>query len=1156
MGLTEHFHRIKDAWDQIKELSNRKRCIELLNLLDLQNELLAHLEDLETLDDQGDHSHLNASDGHVSSDADEDLPNVGIRRRQTVLKKGSTAAHRSDGSRTRTEDRQPSAIKSLANKVSRFQSLVSSLTPEPETEDSSKSSDYFTERRQKTKKLRKREYEAFQEYRNAKIAFLEAEKNMEELEDIYREAKFRREYFERTPKETTERMRSFARYVGAVRAFGAASSRRQSLPDVSYGIMSPVAGSAPVNQFLIPENTLQLQRRKTMHRRGWSSDISGDQTSSDEDSSGPIVPRGNSPPGRWMPINYSRKARENIYGAPTAEDHPVTGERSDSGRDFRALSRTDTTGGFKVVIRPPTGFTGVAGANDSSDNSISRPPSPQYHEYEYQETRFMLVPTPAVSDLFGNTQDRRARSPGPSRRDRSSSPHLKDGDNNAVLVEELQFAFKPSVKSRHQYVPMQNVHLLSKEDEHRMLASGPNAASDPGVLLHRLNRLDPEAASNFIVKGNIIEHFNFRLVYNRPQSPADQRDTFIALSYRRRLHVERHETHYTLPLDPEIFQAVWDERSSDSEGIWIDQISIDQDSEHERTVSMSAMDMVYRSARLIVVALDDILLEAHEGELLQNHMDEYNSMHHVAPRQRFRRKQPAYLETHESLFQTIRKVLRSSWFVRAWCRHEMRLAKNHVFLVPCKRVGHFREKDVLRFNGKCIAHLLALSTEVPFESEIESIKPALHAFFSDRSKANVKATDLRSHHGNFSTVIAEVFAMEAGGDPRIPAEQRQSDARKDKIAIILNTMECGLTLHPDVRQPSTHISDNECFHNLLLLALAARDPGALSSVGSPLPFSDQCFSWLFAPTVADAGLNNYRTLPRLPADAEIRTRAFDSDHYVQLELKFLKPSGDLPTGIDAKQDGKLHMYIPSQDSERLELARKFINVCGGKKWGRNRKRYLLNDRKVERLFGSMADTYAETLAAVFYCGPSWLDEVCRRYSMGRWKVELAGAWRLLVALQNTDGRWPEQNWDEGPAGFIMDFVNFLVIRGLPVRQVIQREPWRPICVSTGGGGKVLTFIPTEHRFIRTAVPKVLVHEDYVHLARMWILQPRRPEHQRDDLPLDECHEWTLLGKSVVFSDEKSIEQMNSFHGDYREHQKVYGRSRLVQGKEALLGGQS
>jgi hypothetical protein len=716
----------------------------------------------------------------------------------------------------------------------------------------------------------------------------------------------------------------------------------------------------------------------------------------------------------------------------------------------------------------------------------------------------------------------------------------------AAVLEDFQFGFKAAMTPRHLFVPMQNVHLVSQPVEYRLLSFEPDVEADPSLLLRRLARLDKNISKKFVVKRDTRKQFHFRLVYSRPQTFQDTQESYIALSYRRRIHVDKSDGHYTLPLVPEMFQAVWDERLSDAEGVWIDQICIDQDSDEERTISMSAMDLVYRNARLIVVALDDIELDSHEGEILQAHIDEYVSLHHVAERQRFRHKQPPYLESREDLFNVIKKLLTSSWFVRAWCRHEMRLAKNHVFLVPCKRAGHFQSRDVLRFNGKCMTHLLALATEVPFEPPIETIKPALYAFFSDRSKSTIGGLTAQAHHGNFSTVIAEVFSMEAGGDPRIPAEQRQSDARKDKIAIILNTMECGLALHPSVRMPSNHVTDNQCFHYLQLLALAAHDPGALCSVGPALPIYNITNTWLYAPTVADSGLNNYKTLPRLDSSASFKTYNDGSGPFIELDMIFLRPDDVVTPGAPNDQGGtKSRMYVPGQDPERMALAGRMVSLCLEQKLGRNRKRYLLHERKSEALFGSMRDLYIETMAAVIYCGPTWLGEICHRYRVGRWKVELQHAWQLLVALQNTCGKWPERLWAANNAlGFLMDFVNFLVIRGLPQRQISKRELWRPICVRSAAGGTVLTFIPSERDHVRAAVPKILINDDYAQLARLWVLEPREPEHQRDDLRLDECDEWSLLGKSVVFSDDISIEQMNSFHGDYRDRQKVYGRGSL------------
>lgn len=547
---------------------------------------------------------------------------------------------------------------------------------------------------------------------------------------------------------------------------------------------------------------------------------------------------------------------------------------------------------------------------------------------------------------------------------------------------------------------------------------------------------------------------------------------------------------------------------------------------------MSAMDMVYRSARLVIVVLDDIELNPHESDTLENHMEEYAHMQHVPPGKRFRGKQPPYLDTHEGLYNLLRKVFRSSWFKRAWCRHEMRLARDHVFLIPSNSPGSWSGKKVIRFTSGCLTHLLGLAIEVPFEADIELVKPALHAFFRDRSKLSPHARELHSHHGNFTTVVAEVFAMETGGDPRIPARQRHADALKDKVSIVLNTMECGLALTEAMRDPHMMLNKSEGYYMLLTVALAAQDPGALCAVGPPMHFSPNpgdspltptaATTWLFEPTNVDAGLNTYRTLNRLPGAAQIDTGLELGEHFVRLDMKFL-----------TTREG---VHRAGDDPALLELARQFVEACHTKKSGRNRSRYLFDDLASNRHFGSMRDVYVQTLACVFACGPNWFEEVCHRYGVSRWKRDGEAAWNLLVALKNTDGRWPVDAWSSQAAGFIIDFVHFLVIRGMPQRQILHREEWRPVWVSTGADGRVITFVPPGQ--IRPAIPTALLDCDYVQLARLWLLEPRESFTSSNGKVADS---WTLFGKSVIFSDELATEVLHGPSGSLRDGQRVFGR---------------
>ena len=317
---------------------------------------------------------------------------------------------------------------------------------------------------------------------------------------------------------------------------------------------------------------------------------------------------------------------------------------------------------------------------------------------------------------------------------------------------------------------------------------------------------------------------------------------------------------------------------------------------------------------------------------------------------------------------------------------------------------------------------------------------------------------------------------------------------------------------------------------LLLLALAARDSGALSSVGPPMrliqaeaPSPSASSTWMFEPTNVDSGLNNYRTLNRLPSTCHVGTGIEGGEHFVRLDLSFLQA-----------KTSRTALESP----EALVLAERIIRFCedGPVKLGRNRQRYLISDRAANTHFGSMRDVYLQTLACSLECGPDWLEDICHRYGVSRWRQDLEGAWNLLVALKSTLGRWPESAWTKAAAGFIMDFVNFIIVRGMPQRQIIHSEHWRPIWMLTQGGGKILTFVPPGQ--VCVAVPTALLDPDYVYLARLWILTPNRSApFQSNSSAMD----WTLLGKSVVFSDDKAMEELQTETKGWRREQKVFGR---------------
>ncbi|KAF2773047.1 hypothetical protein EJ03DRAFT_387346 [Teratosphaeria nubilosa] len=1124
--LCEQFHTVHQAWRHLKDPDKRRRYVELLRLAEEQAELETRMFDLVNGADQ--HSPSNYvnldQDGHVSSDADDDvLPRIGtLQRRRTTLERSVKEAKHL-GDRSLAKETQAKGRGLVRKDSKNFEKQEDAHS----TDTGSWHGDYFSLRRSKLEKLRRKEIYAFECYRNAMVNKFQAELEAERTKEIYERSRWRREYFERAPRQTAERMRSFQHFMSAVRAIGSQPPRRRNRSTVSYGgqILS-TEGAVDNSQYLAPDNSTSGLKSRPWHRRAYSSDISGDQTSSDEGSSGGYAsPRPGMLSWTWG-RHHSRHTSLDAFQLP-----PISPENGSLMK--RPEPEHDVP--FRMVVKRPTGLNGqpVVEEDSSPESNGTTPRSPFLDPRSPSQRTFTLVQNSSMSEIF------RTISNGQHSLLPSFNSNQGASKRPAVsTADACHFRIKRLPKPEWSHIFLEKVHELSQAEKSWMLGAHPDADADPAEILKRLSGLDSNVASRFMIKPDAKEIFRFRLIYNDGVVvKAPDQSSYIALSYRRTIRVQKRDNHFTLPLEAAMFQAVWDERISDQEGVWIDQISIDQQSREETTISMSAMDMVYRSARLVVIALDDLELEESEGRVLESHMDEYTRMLHVPPGKRFRGKQPPYLETHEDLYQVLQKILRSPWFKRAWCRHEMRLARDHVFLVPCKSAAG---RSVVRFTSNCFTHLMALAAETPFEAEIEMVKPALNAFFRDRSKLGPNDRHLANHHGNWTTVVAEVFWCLAGGDPNIPARQRAADALKDKISIILNTMECGLALTPEMRDPAMPLTKSEGQYMLLILALAAQDPGALCSVGPPMrlvagesnsPLSPTASStWLFEPTNVDSGLNNYRTLHRLPGSAIITTGLSLGEHFVQLDLKFLKPGND----------PAVHRAL--DDPRSLQLARHFTSHCNKNKYGRNRHRYLLTDPSANRHFGDMREVYEQTLACIFECGPDWVEDICQRYGVSRWKQDGETAWNLLVALKNTDGKWPVEAWSTRAAGFIMDFVNFLVIRGMPQRQILHCEAWRPIWVKTENGGRILTFVPPGD--IRPAIPTALVDDDdYIHLARLWILEARYSFQGSMDAPSETANtdDWTLIGKSVLFSDDLASQHLRFPSGVWREKQRIFGR---------------
>jgi hypothetical protein len=128
------------------------------------------------------------------------------------------------------------------------------------------------------------------------------------------------------------------------------------------------------------------------------------------------------------------------------------------------------------------------------------------------------------------------------------------------------------------------------------------------------------------------------------------------------------------------------------EGIWLDQLCINQENEMDKKIHVGAMDMIYRSARRVVILLEDIQLTEDEeraglayATFYAEGCDEIKKRNLTGREKEefvdglFSRKEKEYQDRNEghvlAAVETFAlKLLGARWFSRAWCAHESRMA--------------------------------------------------------------------------------------------------------------------------------------------------------------------------------------------------------------------------------------------------------------------------------------------------------------------------------------------------------------------------------------------------------------------------------------------------------------------------------------------------
>ena len=662
----------------------------------------------------------------------------------------------------------------------------------------------------------------------------------------------------------------------------------------------------------------------------------------------------------------------------------------------------------------------------------------------------------------------------------------------------------------------------------------PKAHKETSATVYaRLKALSPSTAQQCAIKSDDVTALRLRLYYGGdrpPESPA----SYICMSYRwpeeyRKLRRSTTtDAKVGLPTSPFLFQAVLEERQTPEEGLWLDQASIRQADAQEKETTVGAMDLIYKSARAVVVAIEDIEISQPEAQLLEAYCDDARGLTYVSASVGIRAGIKSRVRDPAQIFHgLVKKLTSSTYFERAWCQHELRLGRNHIFLIRCSNSSDSDSCRVLRITGSFLYYMFLLySRDSSASSERIGASRYVHSVFlkleeeqNIRNDPGIEPAGQSQLFESYVHSMAEVFGNKAGGDPLLPTQAlREYSANRDKMSIILNTVNSGLAVRQDLTKedqldpPTLH----ECYKYMMIIALAAGDPVALCTTGQQLLLEGGLPSWLCWPHSGDLEQRHFLPMSPVPVDSHILIDQSPACQFVELDVIFV---GSVDTN-SRRSDPAFDVY--------LTQACGFMSDCIHHKLRGSAPRWA----SWREPAGSGRTLYRElqiyTLAHAFQGGLEWCAHISDRRAPG------SGMYlrEALTSIFDKDFRGRKDNWwggIQGPssATAVLRFLDYLTSNSLHE----FTNGWWPFSFTVPSGHYFLAFSPTNIS-MELAIPTAVQADEYDFLARCWLLQRRREGGSTS--------EWTMLGKSHLFGT-ASFAASDAPRFNTGRRQRVYGR---------------
>ncbi|KAK5653812.1 hypothetical protein OQA88_7970 [Cercophora sp. LCS_1] len=285
----------------------------------------------------------------------------------------------------------------------------------------------------------------------------------------------------------------------------------------------------------------------------------------------------------------------------------------------------------------------------------------------------------------------------------------------------------------------QTLVTLSVANREKLLSHASQEASrgrnEAAAILDRLQQLNPAAASYFSPKIHAISNLPLRMICSQePDSESVKSIIIISYSWHYPSWQLAPAAHPITPgwgISKPMVDAIMELRENDQEAVWLDRLCINQNDDGDKELHIGTMDLIYRSARRVIILFEDVQLTKEESDAGVAYAAFYEDLCGQVTDRNLEGKErsdfiysyfPAQEKTYREqgkghLLLAVRpflmKMLSSRWYTRAWCAHESRVARHSRVNNPL--ILCFGDQDrVLSFEFRFVFMLANIQANMEF----------------------------------------------------------------------------------------------------------------------------------------------------------------------------------------------------------------------------------------------------------------------------------------------------------------------------------------------------------------------------------------------------------------------------------------------------------